>query len=153
MGCLLGNSWCCWQKPKLGSIAGAYQPSRWAANLFQSIRQSSGKDWIDCVWDCLLVITEKWSPRVLATWMGPEHVEPWKWPNPVRKDWRSGYKAKNLGRKVTVQITLPATNFHCWVYINQPFFLWFANTISIHVWDVLSDCTFALHVRDVPWDQ
>ena len=29
----------------------------------------------------------------------------------------------------------------------------YTSTISIHVWDVLVECTFALHVRDVTWAQ
>ena len=33
--------------------------------------------------------------------------------------------------------------------LNQPFFLWFVYTITIHGWDLLSECTFDLHARDV----
>ena len=113
MGCPLGKSWCFWQKPTLGSVAGAYQPSRWVANLFHGI-QALRKFRI-CS-DCLPVITEELSPSALATWMstwmGPDRVEPWKWPNPVRK-------AKNFGWKVTVRIWAMARSFHFGVSVKS----------------------------------
>ena len=40
-------------------------------------------------------------------------------------------------------------SLHCRVSFKATLLL----IISIHVWDLLSDCTFALHVRDVTWAQ
>ena len=57
----LGNSKCSRQKPKVGSIAVACEPSRWAANSFKAHRF---RESLDCVLDSLL------ETALLATWMG-----------------------------------------------------------------------------------
>ena len=62
------------------------------------------------------------------------HVEPWKWPNPVRKVWLRrtkdlGWKAAGLKLCTNKDFSLP--NLH-W---NLPFLLWFVLTKSIHVRD------------------
>ena len=42
----------------------------------------------------------------------PDHEEPWKWPNPVRKVWL--HIKEDLGRKVTgSKKSVPARNFCC----------------------------------------
>ena len=44
---------------------------------------------------------------------------------------------------------MPARTLRCGIFVKM--YLGFVCTISIHVWDELVDCTFALHVRDVTW--
>ena len=61
------------------SQVGANKTSRWVANSFKEYRLREG------VPDCSLATAAKQSPRVVATRMGPMHMEPQKWPNPVRK--------------------------------------------------------------------
>ena len=70
------------KKPKLGSVAGACKPSRLAANSFKAYRLWES---LNCVPNCLLATAAKQSSRVLATWMGPDHVELWKWPKSCRE--------------------------------------------------------------------
>ena len=85
----------------------------------------------------------KRSPGVVATWMGPNRVEPWKWPNPARKV-RLQIE-EDLGRKVTGSKFGASNNFLQWnLCYNVPFLLWFAYAKSIHVWYALADCLFAL---------
>ena len=63
--------------------------------------------------------------------------------------------AENLRRSGSIkqaQNSTPWMTFHCEVSIKfYPFFLDLLHTISVHVWDALVDCTFALHVRDIKW--
>ena len=62
-----------WLKPTwLSFLITVHKPSRWVANCFKRVQA------LVCVKDSLLAISAKQSPRVLATWMGPDYVEPWK---------------------------------------------------------------------------
>ena len=49
--------------------------------------------------DSVLARAAKESPQVVATWMGPDRVDLWKWPNPVWKVWLQIKEA--LGPKAT----------------------------------------------------
>ena len=63
---------------------------------------------------------------------------------------RYGCKSKKIwvGRS-QVQNSVQTRTVRSGVSIkNVPYLLRFIHTISIHVWDALVDCTFALHVRD-----
>ena len=61
---------------------------------------------------------------------------------------------KYLGQKVTGSKLGASKDSLLWnLRWNVPFLFWFVNTISIHLWDALVDCTFALNVRDVTWAQ
>ena len=69
-----------WKKLRsnfMGKNGNLGKPSRWVAKLFQGV-QAQGKSGL-CS-NSLLATTSKWSPWVLATWTGPDRVEPWKWP-------------------------------------------------------------------------
>ena len=52
------------KKFKPGFVAGACKPFRWVANSFKVYTLWES---LDCIPDSLLVTTEKWSPRLLAT--------------------------------------------------------------------------------------
>ena len=83
-GCTLDQD-STWMEDLLGT-PGAADKNQSRAQLRELISQADGLQicfkayrlWerLDCVPDCLLVITEKWSLRVPATWMGPDCVEP-----------------------------------------------------------------------------
>ena len=76
------------------AFAGAFQLSRWVANLF--VRVYRLWESLDYAPDCLPVITEKRSPKVLATWMCPNHESHEN--GQILKE-SSGCKAKNFGWK------------------------------------------------------
>ena len=61
-------------------------------------------------------------------------------------------KTCKLG-KSQVQNLVPARTLHCGVSVKMDPYLWLVYTISANVWGVLTDCTFALRVRDVTWAQ
>ena len=61
---------------------------------------------------------------------------------------------EDLGRKVTGTKLVASKDSLLWnLHKNVPFLLWFVYAISIHVWDELVDCTFALYVKDMIWAQ
>ena len=88
----------------------------------------------------------------ILPWAWKTITQPWKWPNPVRKV--QLHIQEDTGRKVTgskLSASKDSSQFN--LCLNVPFLLWFVHTIAMHVWDVLAECTFALHLRDVTWAQ